>query len=60
MGPDIQKAAGKGIFQMQKELREYKKRAKSQTQLLEVEPVPLTIEEDLSQAQGNRLEPIKA
>jgi hypothetical protein len=51
---------------MQKELREYKKRAKTQeaqAQLPQVEPIPLTIEaveEDLSQGQGDRSEPIKA
>jgi hypothetical protein len=36
-----------------------KKGAKTQTQLPQVEPVPLTIEEDLSQDQGDRPEPIK-
>jgi hypothetical protein len=40
-------------------LRQYKKKTKAQTQLPQVEPVPLTIEEDLSQNQGDRLEPIK-
>ena len=39
------------------ELRDYKKRAKSQIQLPHVEPVTLTIEEDLSQS--DRPEPIK-
>jgi hypothetical protein len=49
-----------------KELREYKKKAKAQEaqiQLPQVEPVPLIIEEieeDLSQGQGDRPEPIKA
>ena len=37
------------------ELRQYKKKAKAQ-----IEPVPMTIEEDLSQDQGDRPEPIKA
>jgi hypothetical protein len=40
------------------ELGQYKKRAKTQIQLPHVEPVPLTIVEDLSQS--DRLEPIKA
>ena len=39
------------------ELRQYKKKLKAQEP--QVEPVPLTIEEDLSQDQGDRLEPIK-
>jgi hypothetical protein len=46
-----------------KELREYKKKAKAQEaqiQLPQVEPVPLTIEEDLSQGQGDRPEAVKA
>jgi hypothetical protein len=65
MGPDIQKEAGRGIFQMQKEQRELKKKAKAQEaqpQLPQVEPVPLTIEEieeDLSQGLGDRPEPIR-
>ena len=48
----------KAVDEQRKELREYKKRAKSQTQLPEEEPVHLTIEEDLSQ--GDKPEPIKA
>ena len=51
------------VDEQKKELREYKKKAKTQTQLPQVEPVPLTIEaveEDLSQGQSDRLEPIKA
>ena len=48
------------VYEQKKELREYKKRAKSQTQLPEVEPVPLTIEEDLPHGQGDSSEPIKA
>jgi len=39
------------VEEQKKELREYRKKAKVQTQLPQVEPVPLTIEEDLSQAQ---------
>jgi hypothetical protein len=46
------------VTEQKKELREYKKRAKSQTQLPEVEPVPLTIEDDLTE--GDRLESVKA
>jgi DNA-binding CsgD family transcriptional regulator len=46
------------VTEQKKELREYKKRAKAQ--LPQVEPVPLTIEEDLSQAQSDRPEAIKA
>ena len=46
------------VTEQKTELREYKKRAKSQTQLPQIEPVPLTIEKELSQ--GDRLEPIKA
>jgi hypothetical protein len=48
------------VYEQKKELREFKKRVKTQTQLPQVEPVPLTIEEDLSQAQSNRLEAVKA
>jgi hypothetical protein len=44
------------VEEQKKELREYKRKAKAQ--LPQVEPVPLTIEEDLSQ--GDRPEPIKA
>ena len=50
----------KAVDEQKKELREYKKRAKSQPQLPEVEPVPLTIEDDLFQDQGDGQEPIKA
>ena len=42
------------------ELGQYKKKTKAQTQLPQAEPVPLTIEENLSQDQGDRPEPIKA
>jgi hypothetical protein len=48
----------KAVDEQKKELREYKKRAKSQTQLPQVEPVPLIIEDDLSQ--GDRPEAVKA
>ena len=50
------------VYAQKKELSEYKKKAKTQIQLPHVEPVPLTIEdveEDPSQGQGDRLEPIK-
>jgi hypothetical protein len=52
----------RAVDEQRAELRVYKKRAKSQTQLPQVEPVPLTIEEDLSQGQArsDRSEPIKA
>jgi hypothetical protein len=46
----------RAVDEQRAELREYKKRAKSQTQLPQIEPVPLTIEEDLFQ--GDRPEPI--
>jgi hypothetical protein len=48
----------KAVGEQKKELKEYKKKAKSQTKLPQVEPVPLTMEEDISQ--GDTLEPIKA
>jgi len=48
------------VTEQKKEFREYKKRAKSQTQLSQIEPVPLTIEEDLPQSQGDGQEPLKA
>ena len=48
------------VTEQKKELREFKKKARTQTQLPQVEPVPLTIEEDLPQGQGDRSEPIKA
>jgi DNA-binding CsgD family transcriptional regulator len=54
------------VDEQKKELREYKKKAKAQDAqppLLQVEPVPLTIEvieEDLPKAQSGRSEPIKA
>ena len=43
------------VDEQKAELRQYKKRAKAQ-----VEPVPLTIEEDHQQAQNDTLEPINA
>lgn len=43
------------VDEQKKELREYRKNLQAQ-----VEPVPLTIEEDLSQGQGDRPEAIKA
>jgi len=48
------------MSRQRKELLEYKKKTKAQTQLPQVEPVPLTIEEGLSQGQDDRSEPIKA
>ena len=51
------------VDEQKKELKEYKKKAKSQTQLREVEPVPLTIEDvvdELSKGQGDRPAAIKA
>lgn len=46
------------VDEQKKELREYKRKSKAQTQLPQVEPVPSIIEEDLSQSE--RPEPIKA
>ena len=45
----------RAVDEQKKELREYKKKQKAQ-----IEPVPLTIEEDLSQDQSDGPEPIKA
>lgn len=45
----------RAVDEQKAELRQYKKRAKTQ-----VEPVPLTIEEDHQQAQNDTLEPINA
>ena len=53
----------RAVDEQKAELRQYKKKAKTQIQLLQVEPVPMTIEdveEDLPQGQGDRPEPIKA
>jgi len=50
----------RAVDEQKKELRDYKKRAKTQIQLTHVEPVPLTIEEDLTQDQSDGPEPIKA
>jgi len=64
---DAQKYMGywyeRAVDEQKAELRGYKKREKTQIQLPQVEPVPLTIEdieEDLSQGQGDRPEPINA
>jgi DNA-binding CsgD family transcriptional regulator len=46
------------VDEQKKELKEYKKKLKTQGAL--IEPVPLTIEEDISQKQGDRQEPIEA
>jgi hypothetical protein len=46
------------VCEQKKELKEYRKRAKAQ--LPQVEPVPLTIEEELPQDQSDRPEAIKA
>ena len=51
----------RAVDEQKKELREYKKKEK--TQLLRIEPMPITIEEieeDPSHGQGDRPEPIKA
>jgi hypothetical protein len=48
------------VTEQKKELKEYKKKVKSQVQLPQIEPVTLTIEDDISQAQSNRPEGIKA
>jgi len=50
----------RAVDEQKKELRDYKKRAKAQSPQIQVEPVSLTIEEDLSPNQGNRQEPIEA
>lgn len=48
----------RAVDEQKKELRDYKKNAKTQIQLPHVEPVPLMIEGDISQS--DRLEPIRA
>ncbi len=48
----------RAVDEQRKELREYRKKQKAQE--VHVEPVPLTIEEDLSQGQGDGQGPIKA
>jgi hypothetical protein len=51
------------VYDQKKELKEYKKKSKAQTQHPQVGPVPMTIEpleEDLHQGQGDGSEPIKA
>ena len=53
----------KAVDEQKKELRDYKKRAKTQTQHPQVEHVPMTIEKiekDLPQGQGEQAEAIKA
>jgi DNA-binding CsgD family transcriptional regulator len=64
---DAQKYMGywyeRAVDEQKKELRDYKKKAKSQTQHPQVELIPLTIEEieeDLPPGQGDSSEPIKA
>jgi hypothetical protein len=49
------------VDEQKKELRDYKKKTKAQTPLPQVEPVPLTIEEDLhkARAMGRRLLTLK-
>src|SRR5512136_138586 len=51
------------VDEQKKELREYRKKQKTQeaqTQLLQLDPIPLIIEEDLPHDQNDRQEPIKA
>ncbi len=48
----------RAVDEQKKELREYRKKQKVQE--AQVEPVPLTIEDDLSQGQGDGQEPINA
>jgi phage-related protein len=51
------------VDEQKAELRQYKKKTKTQTQLPQIEPIPLTIEEieeDLSQGQGEVSEGINA
>jgi lipocalin len=59
---DAQKYMGywyeRAVDEQKAELRQYKKKAKAQ--LLQVEPVPLTIEEDLSLGQEERPKSIEA
>jgi hypothetical protein len=50
----------RAVDEQKKELRDYKKRTKTQTQLPQIEPVHLTIEEDLAQGQGEGQETIEA
>lgn len=50
----------RAVDEQKKELRDYRKKAKTQILLPHVEPVPLTIEEDLSQGQDDRPEAINA
>jgi len=48
----------RAVDEQKKELRDYRKGAKAQVQPPHVEPVPLTIEEDLSEGQGDMPEVI--
>jgi DNA-binding CsgD family transcriptional regulator len=50
----------RAVDEQKRELRDYKKKAKTQIQLPHVVPVHLTIEEDLTQDQSDGPEPIKA
>ena len=45
----------RAVDEQKAELRQYKKKAKTQIQLAQVEPVPMTIVADLSQAQSYRI-----
>ena len=47
----------RAVDEQKKELREYKKKQKAQNQLPQVEPVPMAIEDDLSQSQGTKTDP---
>lgn len=42
----------RAVDEQRAELRQYKKKTKAQTQFPQVEPVPLTIEDEISQGQG--------
>jgi hypothetical protein len=51
------------VDEQKRELREYKRKVKCQTQLPQIEPVPLTVEavgEDPSQGQSDSPEPVEA
>jgi hypothetical protein len=51
----------RAVDEQKKELREFKKKVKAQTQLPKVEPIPLTVEDiEEELPQGDRLEAIKA
>ena len=49
----------RAVDDQKKELKDYKKKLKAQ-ESLQIEPVPLIIEEDLPHGQGDRPELIKA